>query len=91
MKDVPVDAFWSATLYDSKGWMVKNTRDIYSYNGLTAKKAADGSVTIHFGGDPKADNYLEIMDGWNYIVRLYQPKKEILDGTWTFPNSQAVE
>ena len=31
------------------------------------------------------------MEGWNYIVRLYQPKKEILDGTWTFPDPEAVE
>ena len=51
----------------------------------------DGSITIHFGGDPKADNYLPIMEGWNYLVRLYQPKKEILDGSWTFPAAKAVE
>ena len=63
VKDVPVDAFWSVIVYDSESWIPKNTRDIYSYNDITAKKAADGSITIHFGGDPKADNYLEIMDG----------------------------
>ena len=88
VKDVPVDAFWSVIVYDSKSWIVKNTRDIYSYNGITAKKAADGSITIHFGGDPKADNYLEIMEGWNYLVRLYRPQAEILDGSWTFPSPQ---
>jgi len=91
VKDVPVDAFWSVIVYDSESWIVKNTRDIYSYNDVTAKKGADGSITIHFGGDPKADNYLEIMDGWNYLVRLYQPKKEILDGSWTFPEPKAVK
>jgi len=31
------------------------------------------------------------MEGWNYLVRLYQPKNEILDGTWTFPDAEAVE
>ena len=36
-------------------------------------------------------NCLPIMDGWNYIVRLYQPRKEIIDGTWTFPNVQMVD
>ena len=71
--------------------MVKNARDIYAFNNLTAKKGADGSTTIHFGGDPKADNYLSIMEGWNYIVRLYQPKKEILDGTWTFPSPKEAD
>jgi hypothetical protein len=28
------------------------------------------------------------MDGWNYIVRLYRPRKEILDGEWKFPTPQ---
>jgi len=28
--------------------------------------------------------------GWNYIVRLYRPRKEILDGTWKFPEAQPV-
>ncbi len=91
VRDVPVDAFWSVIVYDSKGWIVKNSRDIYSYNDVTAKKAADGSITIHFGGDPKADNYLPIMEGWNYIVRLYRPRQEILDGSWTFPGPEPVE
>jgi hypothetical protein len=26
--------------------------------------------------------------GWNYTVRLYRPRAEILDGTWTFPQAQ---
>jgi hypothetical protein len=91
VRDVPVDGFWSVTVYDGKGYMVKNARHIYSYNNINAKKDPDGSITIHFGGNPKADNYLPIMEGWNYIVRLYQPRQEILDGTWTFPNAEAVE
>jgi hypothetical protein len=31
------------------------------------------------------------MEGWNYIVRLHQPRKEILEGTWTFPKPEVVE
>jgi hypothetical protein len=31
------------------------------------------------------------MDGWNYIVRLYQPRQEILDGKWQFPKAQSVK
>jgi hypothetical protein len=31
------------------------------------------------------------MDGWNYLVRLYRPHKEILDGKWKFPAPQPVE
>jgi len=45
-------------------------------------------VNIQFGGDPNtAANYLPIAPGWNYIVRLYRPRKEILDGTWKFPEA----
>jgi hypothetical protein len=90
-KDVPVDAFWSVTLYDDEGWMPMNKYNAYSFNNVTAKKNKDGSITIHFGGDPKQSNFLPIVPGWNYIVRLYKPKKEILDGSWKFPDPVAVE
>jgi hypothetical protein len=43
-------------------------------------------VTVLFGGngDP-AQNSLPITEGWNYLVRLYRPRPEVLDGTWKFP------
>ncbi len=31
------------------------------------------------------------MPGWNYTVRLYRPRKEILDGTWKFPRRSRNE
>jgi hypothetical protein len=89
--DVPVYGFWSVTLYDDKGYMPVNKYNAYSFNNVTAKKAKDGSITIHFGGDPKADNFLPIVPGWNYIVRMYQPGPEILNGTWTFPSPREVK
>ncbi len=30
-------------------------------------------------------NYLPIVEGWNYLVRLYRPRPEILDVSWTSP------
>jgi len=50
----------------------------------------DGSYTIHFGGEPGSVNHLPIAEGWNYMVRFYQPRKEILDGTWEFPQVKPV-
>jgi hypothetical protein len=35
--------------------------------------------------DPGQDNFLPIVPGWNYIVRMYRPRHEILEGTWKFP------
>ncbi|HEY6368749.1 MAG TPA: DUF1214 domain-containing protein [Candidatus Binatia bacterium] len=91
IKEVPVDGFWSISLYNAAGYFEKNDINAYSINNVTAKKDADGSVTIQFGGcDGKTANCLPIMKGWNYIVRLYRPRKEILNGTWKFPEAQPV-
>ncbi len=91
VKDVPVHAFWSISVYDAKGYFEKNGYDAYTLNNITAKKSADGSITIQFGGcDGNAPNCLPIMPGWNYTVRLYRPRPEILDGSWRFPEAQPV-
>lgn len=91
VKDVPVDAFWSISLYNKDGYFQENEYNAYRVNSVTATPNKDGSFTIHFGGDPKSANYLHLTDGWNYTVRLYQPRKEILDGTWTFPSVEPVK
>lgn len=89
VKDVPVNGFWSVSLYNAQGYYEKNPYNAYTLNNLTAKKSADGSVAIQFGGcDGKIPNCLPIMPGWNYTVRLYRPKAEILNGKWTFPQPQ---
>ena len=86
-----MDGFRLVTLYDHEGYMPVNKYNAYSFNNVTAKKDKDGSITIHFGGDPKADNFLPIVPGWSYTVRMYKPRSEILNGSWTFPNPQVVE
>ncbi len=50
VKDIPVDGFWSVSVYDAKGFFEKNPLDAYSLNNLTARPSADGSVTVQFGG-----------------------------------------
>jgi hypothetical protein len=87
--DVPVDGFWSLTVYNKEGYLQPNQDSAYSVNSLTAKKGADGAVTIQFGGcDGKIQNCLPITPGWNYTVRLFRPRAEIIDGTWLFPLAQ---
>jgi hypothetical protein len=89
VKDVPVDAFWSLTVYNSEGYLHPNPYDAYALNSLTAKKGPDGAINIQIGGcDGKIPNCLPITKGWNYTVRLFRPRAEILDGTWKFPLAQ---
>ncbi len=91
VKDVPVDAFWSITVYDADGFLAPNDLNRNSYNNTSATPNDDGSYTIHFGGDPEAKNYLPITEGWNYTIRLYMPREEILNGEWTFPDIVPVK
>lgn len=89
--DVPVDGFWSLTVYNSAGYLQANPENVYSVNSLTARKGPDGTVTIQFGGcDGTVENCLPITAGWNYTVRLFRPRVEIQDGSWTFPQAQPV-
>ena len=91
VKNVPVDGFWSISVYDAKGYFAPNAQNAYSLNNLTAKAGDDGSFAIQFGGcDGRIANCLPTPPGWNYLVRLYRPRREILNGAWTFPEPQAV-
>jgi hypothetical protein len=91
-KDVPVDGFWSISIYNKDGYFEKNKFNSYSINNLTANPNEDGSVTVNFGGcEDGRTNCLYVMDGWNYAVRLYQPHKAIQEGEWTFPEPKPVK
>lgn len=88
--DVPVEGFWSVTVYDKDGFFRPNDRNAYSLNNLTA--VSDGGRTvIRFGGcDDGSANCLPITPGWNYTVRLYRPRPEVLSGEWTCPVARPV-
>ncbi|WP_286930551.1 MULTISPECIES: DUF1214 domain-containing protein [Aeromicrobium] len=86
MADVPVDGFWSISVYDAKGFFAQNDRDSYSINNIVGVPNEDGSVTVRFGDfGPDVPNAIPTPEGWNFLVRLYRPRPEIHDGTWKVP------
>ena len=89
VRDVPVGAFWSVTVYNREGFMEPNPQQAWSLNNVTAVRDADGGYTVQFGGcGDGVRNCLPIMPGWNYTVRLYRPQPALLNGRWTFPEAR---
>jgi len=86
--DVPVDAFWSVSVYNARGFFEPNTKDLYSVNSVTGRRNDDGSTTVRFVASAEGDgppNAIVTPEGWNYLIRLYRPRAEILDGSWAPP------
>jgi hypothetical protein len=89
----PVDAFWSLTMYDVPDfYLVANPIDRYSIGDRTPglKIGDDGSLTIYIGkdspGKDRESNWLPAPDGpFRPLIRMYQPQKPILDGTYVLP------
>lgn len=89
--DVPVEHFWSVTVYNKDGFFEKNKFDSYSVNNITGEKGQDGSITVHFGGcDDGRVNCIPVTEGWNYTARFYGPGDEILSGSYEFPKPEPV-
>ena len=54
-----------------------NDRDTVGINSPHRDPGEDGTVSVHFGGcDDNRFNRLPVMDGGDYIVRLYLPPAE---------------
>ncbi len=89
----PTNAFWSLTAYDSKIYLIENP--IHRYN-LTSKQNVmklnpDGSLDIYLQnsspGPEWESNWLPVPanEPFNITLRIYWPKREVLDGTWKLP------
>lgn len=90
--EVPVEAFWSVSLYNADGFFEQNEQGAYNINSVTGTRNEDGSMTVHLGGcEDGRVNCLPIMEDWNYTVRMYRPGPEILDGSWSFPEAQVTD
>jgi hypothetical protein len=94
----PVDAFWSLTMYNAGDKMlVSNEIGRYKVGTDTKglRKASDGSITIPIQAakpsGPDAANWLPAPKGDFYVIlRLYQPREEVLKGTWQMPQLTRV-
>ena len=91
LHDVPVDGFWSLAIYNQAGFFEANPYDRFNINSITARPGDDGTVTIDLAPtDDGYMNHLYVMDGWNYALRLYRPRRAVLDGTWAPPGPEPV-
>jgi len=91
LKKVPVDGFWSISIYNADGFFEENEYVSYSTNSVVAKSDSKGACTINFGPvDEGQDNFLYVMNGWSYVVRFYQPRAELLNGEWQMPSPEPL-
>ena len=85
----PANAFWSLTLYDSKGLLTSNSLDRYAVGDRSNLKTnPDGSVDIYISrvspGKDKENNWLPApADDFNLCLRVYALKPAMIDGSWT--------
>jgi len=87
----PVDGFWSLTMYNEGGYFIKNPINRYAIGDRNPLKFnADGSLDLYFQnaspGKDKESNWLPAPAGnFNLCLRLYWPKKAVMEGAWTPP------
>jgi hypothetical protein len=78
-------------VYGVSSYIEPNDLGVYSLNSSSVQPSEDGTTVIQFGDcDGESPNCLPITPGWNYMVRLYRLRPEILDGSWTFPEAEPV-
>lgn len=88
----PVNAFWSITAYNDKGYLADNPINRYAIGSHFGRLNynIDGSLDIFVGnatpGKNNAANWLPTPEGlFNLVLRMYWPSQSVLSGQWTPP------
>ncbi len=88
----PAQAFWSITLYDMDGYLVENPLNRYAVGDRSnLKPNPDGSLTVYIqskspGAEKEANWLPEPKSGpFKLAMRLYAPKKKVVNGSWVPP------
>ncbi|MDF2190394.1 DUF1254 domain-containing protein [Paraflavitalea sp. CAU 1676] len=95
-KTPPANAFWSLTMYDPAGYFVGNPINRYTLGDRSKLTVnADGSTDIYLQkdnpGKEKESNWLPAPPGpFNILMRVYWPKEDMLNRTWTPPGIQKL-
>lgn len=95
----PVGGFWSVSLYNDKQCFCENPIGRHAIGDRDELKFNDdGSLSLYIQnrspGRDKESNWLPAPnDSFNLMMRLYWPKKEVLEGAWKPPEvkRQAAE
>lgn len=69
--------FFSITMYNADGWIFDEKAILNEYN---ISFNDDNSFEVNFGScGESAKNNIPIVDGWNFLMRVYEPQLEKLD------------
>ena len=98
--NIPVDGFWSLTLYESDGsgrwFFYENAINRYAISSTTSglDVEEDGSIVLQISNQDNSDhpNWMPAPEGeFRLVFRAYRPQESFLDGTFRLPPVTAVD